>query len=68
MLVMKIKGVDVDNFGMGPHTYIDMEMNDLKDVCDWLVWYGSSESDRFAEKRKQEIASMFPGFQFHSLS
>ena len=37
ILVMIIKDVDVENFGMGPHTYIDMEMNDLKDVRDWLL-------------------------------
>jgi hypothetical protein len=68
MLVMKIKDVDVENFGMGPHTYIDMEMNDLKDVRDWLLWYGSAHSDRFAEKRKQEISSLFPGFTFMNMS
>lgn len=45
MLVMKIKDVDVENFGMGPHTYIDMEINDLKDVRDWLLWYSSAHSD-----------------------
>ncbi len=68
MLVMKIKDVDAENFGMGPHTYIETEMKDLKDVRDWLLWYGSSQSDRFAEKRKQEISSLFPGFTFMNMS
>ena len=43
MLVIKIKDVEVENFGRAPHTYIDAEMNDLKDVSDLLLWYGSAQ-------------------------
>ena len=40
---------------MGPHTYIDMEMSDLQDMREFLTWYGSSDSDKMAEKNRADF-------------
>jgi hypothetical protein len=40
-----------------------MEMNDLQDMRDFFLWYGSADSEKTAEKNRAEFLRNFPGFK-----
>jgi hypothetical protein len=55
MLVIKIKGLE----GEFPCKYIDIEMKDIQDIKDFLIWYGSIDAKKQAAINEENFIKMF---------